>query len=305
MPLLRAEADLLSQDDLTAGVIEEVITKDGLFGLLPFTKTEGKAYVYNREDPAKDGSAGVAFIDPNEAVTESSARVVSITTHLRILAGDVDVDKFIMETMGDKNSQVAIQIAAKAKAVGRAFKSCVINGDNGVDGKTFDGINQMCIDSANEVSAGTNGNALTYDMLDELLDAILLGADAIMMRSGTLRALKTLWRTAGGNTGGMIQIDNFGLSLPGHDGVPIIVNDWIPGDVAQGTEAATCSIYAMRLNEADGLHGIYGGESAGMRVEEIGTVQAKDAYRYRIKWYAGLALKASHSLGAIRGITDV
>jgi len=129
--------------------------------------------------------------------------------------------------------------------------------------------------------------------------------DALMMRPGTFRALKTLWRAAGGNTGGMLQLDNFGLAVPCHDGIPIIINEFIPGDVAQGTTNDTCSIYALRLNEVDGVHGLYGGESAGIRIEDIGTVQNKDATRTRLKWYCGVALKATKSLAAVRGITNV
>ena len=59
------------------------------------------------------------------------------------------------------------------------------------------------------------------------------------------------------------------------------------------------------MNEADGLHGIYGGPSAGMVVENIGTVQNRDANRIRVKWYCGLALKSTRSLARIKGITNL
>ncbi|MFH4377143.1 phage major capsid protein, partial [Acinetobacter baumannii] len=65
------------------------------------------------------------------------------------------------------------------------------------------------------------------------------------------------------------------------------------------------SIYAVRLNEVDGLHGLYGGGNAGIVVEDIGTVQNKDATRTRIKWYCGLALKSTRSIAAIRGVTNI
>ena len=66
MPLLKTEAEKLSNNDLVAGVIEEIIDREDLFAVLPFVKTEGKAYVYNRENTVSEG----AFIDPNEAITE-------------------------------------------------------------------------------------------------------------------------------------------------------------------------------------------------------------------------------------------
>ena len=60
----------------------------------------------------------------------------------------------------------------------------------------------------------------------------------------------------------------------------------------------------MRANELDGFHGLYGGASAGIRVEHIGTVQNRDATRTRLKWYVGAALRSTKSVGRIEGITN-
>jgi len=300
MPLLKTEAEKLSNNDLVAGVIEEIIDKEDLLAVMPFTRSEGKAYVYNRENTISEG----AFIDPNEAITEEASTFTEVTTNLKILAGDVDVDKFIAATLGDTNSQKAIQIAAKAKGLARKFRRTLAIGDTGSNAKEFDGVAQL-VDSNQEIVAGANGAALTFDMLDELLDAVPNGADVIMMRSGTIRALRALLRTAGGLEPAHVMMENFGRPMLTHNGVPIIVNDFLPGDETQGTENAACSIYAMRLNEVDGLHGLYGGETAGIVLEDIGTVQNKDATRTRLKWYCGTALKSTKSLARLKGITNV
>lgn len=302
MPLLRTEAEKLSQEDMLRGVIEEIIYQDDLLALMPFSRTDGKALVYIRE---KTNSEGV-FLDVNEVVPEGASEVEEVTTKLRIIAGDVDVDKFLNETMSDKNSQIALQIALKAKGMSTAFRRALVQGDSVANTKSFDGIAKIVTATGNFFEAGANGSAISLSMIDELVDKLKgRRPDALMMRTGTLRALKALWRMAGGNTGSLLQIDNFGLSVPQHDGIPIIVNDFIPSNIAQGTTANTCSIYALRLNEVDGLHGLYGGASAGVRVEDIGTVQNKDATRTRLKWYCGLALKSTASLAAIKGITNI
>lgn len=301
MPLMRDIAETLSQEDMVRGVIEEIVHKDDLMALMPFSRTDGKAYVYVREKTNSEGS----FLDVNEVVPEGASEVEEVVTKLRIIAGDVDVDKFLNETMSDTNQQLAIQIAMKAKGLATTFRRALIQGDSTVNPKSFDGLNKLVNDTGNYFEAGPNGSALSLAMLDELIDMVNGRPDALMMRPGTFRALKTLWRAAGGNTGGMLQIDNFGLSVPAHDGIPIIINEFIPGDVAQGATASTCSVYALRLNEVDGVHGLFGGESAGIRIEDIGTVQNKDATRTRLKWYCGLALKATKSLAAIRGVTNV
>lgn len=300
MALLKAEAEKLSNNDLVRGVVEEIVDREALFAMLPFVKSEGKAYVYNRENAVSEG----VFVDPNDTITEEASTFTEVTTNLRILAGDVDVDKFLISTMGDSNDQLTTQIAAKAKGVGRKFRRTLVIGDNGTNAKEFDGIGQL-VTGGQTFDAGTNGAALSLDMLDELLDYVPNGADAIIMRPGTLRAWRALVRAAGGNTGEHLMIENFGVSVPAHNGVPILVNDFLPGNETLNAGSSLCSVYAARFNETDGLHGIYGGNNAGFDVEYIGTVQNKDAVRYRIKWYTSLALKSTKSLARLQGITNI
>lgn len=303
MPLLKIEAEKLSENDLVRGVIEEVIDKDDLFAVLPFTRTEGKAYVYNRETTVVEAE----FLDPNEEVPEGAATFQEVVTKLRILAHDVDVDKFLASTMSDANDQVAVQLAAKAKGLARKYRRTLIVGDNAKNPKEFDGLAKLVAATpAQNIVVGEDGAALSLSMLDELLDTVPNGADAIFMRSGTIRAFRALLRAAGGTTPEHLMLPQFdGRPVLAHNGVPILVNDFIPVE-AQGASEATCSVYAVRLNEDDGVHGLFGGMTgAGMAVEPIGTVQNKDAWRYRVKWYAGLALKSTKSLARLVGVTNV
>ena len=298
MPLLKTEAEKLSNNQLERGVITEIYDRDDLFAILPFTQVNGKAYVYNRENTL----ATASWLDPNDTITESASTFTEVTTNLRILAGDVDVDKFLIATMGDTNDQLAIQIAAKAKALGREFRKVLVQGDHTSQAKQFDGVGKL-VTSGQTISAADK--ALTFSMLDELLDMIPLGADCLMMRSGTYRAYMSLLRATSGTNAPLVMMENFGHAMLTHNGVPIIVNDFIP--TVKGSDSTTdvAPIYAMRLNEVDGLHGLYGGANAGIVVENIGTVQNKDAVRTRLKWYCGLALKSTKSLAALTNITNV
>ncbi len=300
MPLLKAEAEKLSNATLEQGLIEEIIDKDELFALLPFQKVNSKVLNYTREKTISEGT----FIDPNEAVPEEASTNEEVNSVLRILIGDVDVDKFLAKTMSDVNDQVAVQILQKAKGMGTKFRRTIAIGDNGNNAKEFDGVKQY-LTAGQTLSAGVNGAALSFDMLDELLDAVPNGADAIMMRSGTLRAYRALLRLSGGNTADIHMIENFGKAVPAHNGTPIIINNFLPGNETKGSNANTASIYALRMNEADGFHALYGGDTAGIAVEPIGTVQNKDAWRFRTKWYCGTALKSTRSVAAIQGVTNI
>lgn len=301
MPLLVTEAAKLSEADKERGVIEEIIDRDDLFALMPFMHVDDKIYTYVREAGLSEGD----FLDPYDPVPEGAATFDEVQSKLKVLAGDVDIDKFTAAVQSGLNPQVAIQIAAKAKALGRKFRRALVNGDTAVNAKSFDGIKKLT-PSAQTLIAGANGAAVSASMLDELLDAVTLGADCLMMRKGTWRAIRGIMRAFGGNTGDMIQIENFGKPIPAYDGIPVIINDFITADETQGTSVGnTTSIYALRLNEADGFHGIYGGSSAGIQFEDIGTVQNQDANRFRVKWYCGTALKATHAVARLKGITNV
>jgi len=208
------------------------------------------------------------------------------------------------EVQSELNDQVGIQVAAKAKAIGRQFRDVLVNGDTAVNAKQFDGLKKLVV--ANQTLwAGTNGGAVSFEALDELKDAVKLGADCYMMREGTWRAIRALNRAFGGNVAETVMVENFGHPVRSYDGIPVIINDFLPVDETRGTNEDTTSIYAMRLNEVDGFHGLFGGESAGMRLENVGLLQGRDATRFRIKWYCGAALKATHAVARLGGITNI
>ncbi|MDY7537607.1 hypothetical protein QN372_00445 [Undibacterium sp. RTI2.1] len=303
MPLLRQEAEHLSNNQLISGVIDQIIERDDLFSILPFAKTEGKAYVYNRENTL--GSAD--WLDPNDPVNESAATFTEVVAKLRILAGDVDIDKFLNQTLSDTNSQMAVQIAKKAKTVGREFHRALATGDSTANTKIFDGLPTLAAAAGGSqiVTAGANGNALTLTMLDELCDAVPNGADVLVMRRGTIRAFRALLRATYGTDAVMQQLENFGRPMLTHNGIPIIMNEFLSAAETQGTNATTASVYALRLNELDGLHGLWGGDNAGIVVENVGTVQNKDATRIRLKWYCGLALKSTRSIARLKGVSNI
>ncbi len=310
MPLLREESEKLSNNQLISGVIDEIIDRDDLFSILPFAQVNGKAYVYNRENTL----GGADWLDPNDPINESAATFDEVVAKLRILAGDVDIDKFLQSTQSDTNNQMAIQIAKKAKAVAREFHKTLALGDSTKNGKQFDGLSVLAtqaqaaaahVGGQQIISAGTNGNALTLTMLDELCDAVPNGADVIVMRRGTIRAYRALLRATYGTDAVMQQLENFGRPMLTHNGIPIIMNEFLGAGETMGTATNTTSVYALRINELDGLHGLYGGSNAGIVVENLGTVQNKDATRIRLKWYCGLALKSTRSIAALRGVTNV
>lgn len=300
MPLLVAEAAKLSIEDRQRGIIEEIIDRDEMFALLPFVEAKDETYSYVRELTNAQGG----WLDAYEDIEESASTFTPVSTKLKRIAGQVDIDNFMIEVQSNLNDQTGLQLALKAKGMGKQFRQEVVNGDTAVNAKGFDGLRKLTV-ASQTTYAGVNGGAVSFAALDELIDAVKNGADCLMMRQGTWRAIRALNRAMGGNTAETLMIPNFGVPVKQYDGIPVIINDFLPINEVRGTGNNCTSIYAVRMNETDGLHGIFGGEAAGFRLERIGTLQSKDATRWRMKWYAGLALKATHSVARLAGITNI
>ncbi|QNH71653.1 major capsid protein [Rhizobium phage RHph_X66] len=297
MPLLMTEAAKLAEDDRQRGIIEELLDKDEFFALVPFVRAKDDTFSYTRELALP----GAGWIDPYDDIEESTGQVENISTKIKILAGQFDIANFISEVKSDMYDQIAVQAKFKIKAVGRDFKNVLINGDSAVNAKQFDGLKKLVV-ADRTLTAGANGAALAYSALDELKDAVPLGCDFLMMRSETWRVIRELNRLHGGNTAEMMMVENFGAPMRFYDGTPVIINDYISKTETQGSSSATTSIYAVRANEVDGFHGLWAGDAAGVRLEEIGTNFNKDSKRWRVKWYTGAALRATHAVARLKGV---
>ena len=121
-----AESAKLAQDELVAGVIENVITVNEMFELLPFDGIDGNALAYNRENVLGDVQmAGVG----TTITAKAAATFTNVTSTLTTIIGDAEVNGLIQATRsGDGNDQKAVQIASKAKSCGRKYQDQLING---------------------------------------------------------------------------------------------------------------------------------------------------------------------------------
>jgi hypothetical protein len=118
------------------------------------------------------------------------------------------------------------------------------------------------------------------------------------MAKRTRRKLSSLRRSSGNLL--ETDVDAFGRRALFYDGIPIVVDDWIPVDEDQGTSTDQCSsIYAVKF----GSQGIMGIENGGIQIEEVGELETKDATRHRIKWYAAIIQLSELGLARLEGIT--
>jgi hypothetical protein len=99
MALSLEQARLYSKDTLQAGVIETIAKESAVLEQLPFMEIDGNSYQYNLETALPT----VAFRTVNNGYTANEGSIERMTESLVILGGDVDVDRFVVQTKGDVN----------------------------------------------------------------------------------------------------------------------------------------------------------------------------------------------------------
>jgi len=288
-----AEASKLSNDVLLTGVIETIIKDSPILQSLPFIEIVGNGLTYNRENAA----ATAAFYDVGDTWTDSTPTFTQITTVLKIVGGDADIDNFLLSTRSNVQDLEAAVVQLKAKAVQQKFEDTFVNGDTSVDAKSFDGIDKLC-DAGQTVSMGTNGATLTLAKLDEVIDLVKGGKpDVLLMSKRTRRTLNNLARTAGG----FLEADRneFGQMVQFYDGIPVGICDFISDAKTVGTSNDCSTVYAVRLGEG-ALAGLT--SPGGLQVERVGSLETKDATRTRIKWYCSMALFNTLKLSKLIGV---
>jgi hypothetical protein len=232
---------------------------------------------------------------------ESTGVINPLVESLTILGGDSDYDvaQIAMQT-GDNDTR-AVHDGMKAKAASLTWLRTFFDGDTTLRTKEFDGLNRRL--TGNQVlTAGANGAAIEFQMLDELVDAVRGTPSLLLMNKTMRRKVRQIARSMGALS---ITTDQLGREIEAYAGVPFGVieedeagNEILGFDEVQGTANATTSIYAVRFG-ADTFHGI---QTAPISVRDLGEVDDKPALRTRIEWYSGLVLKHPRAAARLKGI---
>lgn len=303
-----AESAKLAQNDLVAGVIENIITVNRMFDMLPFDSLEGNALAYNRENVLGDViMAGVGTTFSGAGAGKAAATFTTVTTTLTTIMGDAEVNGLIQATRsGDGNDQTSVQIASKAKTAGRKYQDLLINGTGAAN--EFTGLLTLC-DASQKVDTGANGGSLSFEFMDALLDLVLDKdgqVDWITLHARTLRQYKALLRSVGGASINEVVTLPSGAEVPAYSGVPMFRNDYIPINQTKGAGSNQSTMLAGTFDDGSREHGIAGLTAAnmsGINIVDVGESEDKDEHIYRVKWYCGLALFSLKGLALADGLT--
>lgn len=296
-------AKLYAGDPIRSAIIELYARNSDILRVLPFDNIEGNAYRYNREETLP----GIGFRGVNESYTESTGILNPITEPLVIAGGDLDVDKFIIDTMGQ--NQRSVHEAMKVKALSLKWTETFIKGDQSTEPREFDGVQVRCTgDQVISAGATAGGAALSLAKLDELIDAVD-DAQYLLMNKTMRRKLSAAARLT--TVGGYItyELDAFGRRVTRYNDLPILIadKDNENNDILPFTEAASSggntatSIYCLCLGDGK-LMGLQNGD---MDVRDLGELQTKSAMRTRVEWYNGIAVFHGKAVARLQHIGNL
>ena len=296
MALTLLEASKLNSGDVyKMGVMMKFAETSDLLRVLMFEGINGNSLKYNVEETLP----GIGFRGVNESFTESTGIINPKTENLAIAGGDLDVDKFIVDTMG--MNQRAVQEAMKIKALALAWTKTFFKGDNETEPREFDGL-QVRLSGDALIENHGSGAGLSLAKLDEAIDAVD-GANYLAMSKSVRRRLTVAARTT--SVGGDITytLDEFGRQVTNYNGIPILIvdKDNDNNDILGYTETgSTTSIYVLAIGEGQ----VQGLQNGGMDVRDLGELEGKASYRTRVEWYSCFGVFAPRTAARLKNITD-
>ncbi len=300
------EAAKYGSTTLGRGVVTTLIQESPIMEMLPFTSITGNALKVTVEDTLPDPE----FRDVNETYTRSTGSDTERFFGCAILGGEVFIDNYIVRVQADQISAKARQYSKFAKAMSRTFDKSFFDGTG--TSKDFKGINSLIDEGLGQkIEAGTNGAALTLDMLDEGFDSLRgqSAPDALLMNRTLRRKINSLAR-AGNFSLVDVGTDVFGRQVNIYNGTPVrIIGDDKTGDAildfdeTQGSSSVTSSIYAISFGTDENVYGILG-LGGSFDVKDFGETEAAPGHLGRVEVYPGIVIANSFSVCRVHGITN-
>lgn len=286
-----------------SAIIELFARASEILRVMPFENIAGNALRYSREETLP----GIAFRGVNESYTESTGALNPLVEALFIAGGDLDVDRFLVNTMGD--SIRSTHEGMKVKALASEWTRVFVKGDSTTNPREFDGLQKRLVGSQLIAAGSTSGgDALSLAKLDEAIDAVDNPTHIFMSKRMRSRLTQAARDTT---VGGFITYDKdeFGRRITRYGDLPILVpyeqnkntsplafDEANPGG---GSNVGT-SLYVVSIGPA-ALTGIQNGD---MMVDDLGMLDSAPVFRTRVEWYCGMALYSGYAASRLYGVKD-
>ena len=312
MPTL-SEYQKLANDDVTAGIFDNIITASELAPLLQFKSFSGNSLVYNRESTL--GAAATHQVGDIWSDTEPTYTQKSVA--LKTVGVQHPLDKFAEQTVDNVQGQKAVLISKMAKSIARKLEDLLLNGNSGSVSTEPEGLTSLLIsdsrllmmdDGSTPSTIAGDETELTLDRLDAMIDMVEMGKPDFLMMNKTMRRKLTALARATGSGVVLNSAEMFGHTYLKYNDIPIVINDYISNSEtyensgAWGSSSAT-TIYALKTGEANqGWTVIHNGDVFSPQVQELGTKVDKNEDTYRMVVYLNSVLYSAKVCAGLAGI---
>ena len=320
-----ADAQLMVQETLEAGLIQETFEEGQLASFFPVTQIKGVDHKYNRKGTPQDG----AFFDIHEQIPWSTgAAPTQVTVGLKRIIRQEILDADVIETYDDPNNYEAEMLMELREGVMRTAEDKWIYGNLTTNSKEYNGLHAL-VASGMTINEGTTstGAALNVSNMRKLVDLVRPRPDTLLVNRDYSRRFDEAYEMgmAGGSDNfrmlGMdiiINRNEVGLPSTFFRGVPFMRSDFltITETIASSTFSlktggATTSIFAIRRGSiAQGGVGMVVGTGSGggpslFQSRKIMDLEDYDGDGIRLRARTAMYLGSTKALGRIDGITDV
>jgi hypothetical protein len=260
---------------------------------MPFTGYAGQAILVNRE--ATLGDAQNLAIGGSITAKAASTSVQTPFTAITII-GDAEMNGLVQaQSLSGGVDQLMAEVSSKAKSVGRLIQTGMASGTG--TSPQMHSYASLC--DASQYTTASAGQALSFELLDELLDLVKAKdgeVDYLIANGAQLRKYRTLVRALGGvNEVMAFEMPNGRTrNIDVYNGIPIFQNDYVTSvETANGgalSGGALTSIYAGCFDDGSmkiGQSFIHPESvAAGIQVDMVGLAESKDESITRVKAYA-------------------
>ena len=261
--------------------------------------------------PRVDTAPTSSFIGNATTATDSSVpTLVTPATEFDIttIVGDVSLTQFAKKVDSYSVDQLQLQIDLKKIAAKIAFWDQFFKAASGAG---FGGLPDLVDATTQLISPGSNGGPLTLELLDTLL-TLVTEANAEMDSRYLIMNLPTFvkYRQLVRATGACMETTTVrasGKKYASHNGVPILISEYVPNNETLGSGSNLTSVYCCTLGyEDNGLFGAYppGVGEDGWVVEKAQSEIDKDVGIYRVKLYTTVVLTQVKGLARLEGIDN-
>lgn len=323
------EARKLVQSVLLAGVIQEVYEEGQLLPKLPVMVIDSRSIEYRRESTLP--TAGFYNIG-QQLPWKADVNYTTVETWLKRVARQDLLDNFLMKTYKTPNDYRSIVLSQLRKGCMRTIEDKILYGSGSTEAAIeFDGLNKLCPATDGHTFAagyqdydmGGNAQALTIDVLRQLIDAVKPKPDMLLMTRTLRNKLSAAAFEKGISTyvpGAIISATekDFGKRVGYFDGIPITISDYLVNEVdADGATDAgdkesgsgCVSVYAIRFGQVEdgGLCLCIGGDTGGpdfFNIVEFDNVEDYDAAGIRLVAYCSMAMGSTKAVARVHSINE-